>query len=126
MGALHAGHMALIEAAKPLANRIVVSIFVNPKQFGAGEDLDRYPRREGADVRMLKAAGIDLLWMPDTGTMYPNGFSTTITVSGVSEVPGGAARHGTFDGVAPVDAQLFNQVAHGVGRAVFRRRECRY
>src|SRR3546814_11537137 len=78
MGALHAGHMALIEAAKPLANRIVVSIFVNPKQFGAGEDLDRYPRREGADVRMLKAAGIDLLWMPDTGTMYPNGFSTTI------------------------------------------------
>src|SRR3546814_2982254 len=104
MGALHAGHMALIEAAKPLANRIVVSIFVNPKQFGAGEDLDRYPRREGADVRMLKAAWIDLLWMPDTGTMYHNGFSTTITVSGVSEVLYGAARPGHFDGVATVVA----------------------
>src|SRR3546814_17031726 len=122
MGALHAGHMALIEAAKPLANRIVVSIFVNPKQFGAGEDLDRYPRREGADVRMLKAAGIDLLWMPDTGTMYLNGFSTTITVSGVSEVLDGAARPGHFDGVATVVAKLLNQIGPAIGRGAWRER----
>ncbi|HVJ00498.1 MAG TPA: pantoate--beta-alanine ligase [Sphingomonas sp.] len=110
MGALHAGHMALVEAAKPLAERIVVSIFVNPKQFGAGEDLDRYPRREAADARLLKQAGIDLLWMPGVETMYPAGFATNVSVSGVSEVLDGAARPGHFDGVATIVAKLFNQV----------------
>ncbi|WP_374388717.1 pantoate--beta-alanine ligase [Sandaracinobacter sp.] len=106
MGALHAGHLSLIEAGKRRAHRVVASIFVNPKQFGANEDLDRYPRQEARDAELLRQAGCDLLFLPPADAVYPAGYSTSVSVAGLDRPMEGASRPGHFDGVATVVTKL--------------------
>ncbi len=110
MGALHAGHLALLAAAQASGARVAASIFVNPLQFGPHEDLDLYPRDEAGDLAKLEASGCDLAWLPDTAVMYPSGTATLITVNGPAEGLEGAMRPGHFAGVATVVAKLFGQI----------------
>jgi pantoate--beta-alanine ligase len=110
MGALHEGHLALVRAAQAGCDHVVVSIFVNPAQFAANEDLASYPRREAADLDLLQEAGVDLAFIPSVDEMYPQGFSTHVRVSGLSEGLCAAYRPGHFGGVATVVTKLLIQV----------------
>ena len=112
MGNLHAGHVSLVQIAAQRADFVVASIFVNPLQFGAGEDLDKYPRTLAADQEKLLAAGCHLLFHPDVAEIYPHGMGdqTRVSVPGVSEGLCGASRPGHFEGVATVVTKLFNMV----------------
>ncbi|KGB81332.1 pantoate--beta-alanine ligase, partial [Rhodovulum sp. NI22] len=109
MGALHEGHLSLVKAARAAADRVIVTIFVNPRQFNNAQDLESYPRTEQEDARKLAPFSVDALYVPDLDQVYPDGFSTNISVSGVSEGLCGANRPGHFDGVATVVTKLFLQ-----------------
>jgi len=117
MGALHEGHIALVAEARKRADKVAASIFVNPAQFGPNEDFSRYPRQEEQDLAMLDEAGCDLVWMPSVHDIYPDGFATKVSVSGVSDRWEGEARPGHFEGVATVVAKLLLAVRPDV--AVF-------
>ncbi|MDP9413970.1 MAG: pantoate--beta-alanine ligase [Pseudomonadota bacterium] len=110
MGALHAGHIALVRQAGRLGRHVIASIFVNPTQFAPNEDLSTYPRREAEDAQILEAEGCAILWAPPVQVMYRQGHATKVGVSGVSAGLDGDARPGHFEGVATVVAKLFNQV----------------
>ena len=109
MGALHRGHLALVEAARRHCERVVASLFVNPKQFGPREDFAAYPRDEAADLAKFREAGVDLVFAPSVEEMYPAGFVTSVRVAGVGGELEGAHRPGHFDGVATVVSKLLLQ-----------------
>lgn len=117
MGALHAGHLSLVEAAQARADRVIVTLFVNPRQFNMASDLAAYPRTEAEDAAKLAPLGVDALYAPEAGEMYPEGFATTVSVAGLSEGLCGAQRPGHFDGVATVVTKLLLQT--GADRAFF-------
>jgi len=123
MGNLHAGHLRLVEAARRNGDAVIVSIFVNPLQFGPDEDLERYPRTPEEDQAALRAHGVELLYLPPVTDVYPAGMTaqTRVTVPGLSEILCGAARPGHFSGVATVVNRLFNLV--GAPRAYFGKKD---
>ncbi len=122
MGALHAGHLALVdEARRAGATQVIVTIFVNPLQFGPSEDLSRYPRTFEADASACEKRGVDLLFAPTPVAMYPEGFASEVRVRGLTEVLEGAHRPGHFDGVTTVVAKLFALIGPSV--AVFGRKD---
>lgn len=110
MGALHVGHLSLVAHAREIGRRVVVSIFVNPTQFGPSEDFSRYPRDTEADLALLAGAGTDAAYLPGVETMYPRDFSTSLSVSGLTDGLCGLYRPGHFSGVATVVTKLINQV----------------
>ena len=109
MGALHRGHLTLVEAARGQCERVVASLFVNPKQFGPREDFAAYPRDEATDLATFGEVGVDLVFAPSVEEMYPPGFASNIRIAGISEGLEGAHRPGHFDGVATVVAKLLLQ-----------------
>ncbi|WP_323780330.1 pantoate--beta-alanine ligase [Leisingera sp.] len=112
MGALHAGHLSLVAAAKDACDRVIVTIFVNPKQFNTPEDLENYPRTEADDAQKLAHLGVDLIYVPDPDQIYPDGYATNVSVGGsITDVMEGPFRPGHFDGVATVVAKLFLQTS---------------
>lgn len=111
MGALHDGHLSLVARAKEMSDRVIVTIFVNPKQFNNAEDLANYPRTEHEDARKLERFAVDAIYVPDGAQMYPDGFCTNISVAGLTDVLCGAHRAGHFDGVATVVTKLFTQTS---------------
>lgn len=117
MGALHDGHLSLVRQAKAKADTVIVSIYVNPTQFAANEDLGRYPRDPKGDTAKLGSVGTDMIWMPETDVMYPDGFATKIIAKGAAEGLETDFRPEHFSGVATVCAKLFNQVTPDI--AVF-------
>lgn len=121
MGALHEGHLSLVRLAREQALATVVSIFVNPLQFGPGEDYEKYPRSYGRDLELLEREGTDVVFAPSAEELYPEGFSTSISISRVAERLEGAMRPGHFAGVATVVAKLFNAVEPAA--AVFGRKD---
>lgn len=108
MGALHEGHLSLVRTARAQCDRVIVTLFVNPRQFNNPEDYARYPRTEAEDARILGPFGVDALFVPDAAEVYPPGHATTVSVAGVSEPLEGAHRPGHFDGMATVVTLLFN------------------
>lgn len=110
MGALHEGHLTLVKEARQMCDIVIVSIFVNPSQFGPGEDFAKYPRDLTADAALLSEYGVDYVYAPETSEIYPDGFSTYVYVEGLTETLEGASRPGHFRGVATVVTILFNTV----------------
>jgi pantoate--beta-alanine ligase len=114
MGALHQGHLALVDRAARDCGLVIASLFVNPTQFGEGEDFDAYPRNEADDIAKFDAHGVDFVYAPDAAEIYPAGLATTVTVSGITEGLCGATRPGHFDGVTTVVSRLFEHCAPDV------------
>ena len=117
MGALHQGHLSLAKYAREHCDRVIVTIFVNPRQFNNAEDLAKYPRTEQADAALLEPAGVDVIFLPDATDVYPQGFATTVSVAGLSAGLCGDYRPGHFDGVATVVTKLL--LMSGAERAFF-------